>query len=106
MANPYLDKISTGDCLEDSTEITKALAALDAIYAAEPFLGLFKAEVRCLADGWIAVHESAYHRPEIIRGRRWERTFGCAEDAIAALRALIEKWRGEIEAENAREAGL
>ena len=100
---PNLDVIAKDECLADSTLIPKALAELNAIYAAAPFLGRLDAEVRATANGWIAYHGAGGgFRREKVSGRHGE--FATAEDAIAALRALIEKWRAEIEAELVKES--
>lgn len=100
---PNLDIIAGDECLVDSSQITKALGELDAIYAEAPFLGRLGAEVRATASGWIAYHSArGRFSHEEITGPRG--SFYTAEDAIAALRALIEKWRVKIEAEIMRES--
>lgn len=99
---PNLDIIAGDECLVDSSQITKALDELDAIYAEAPFLGHLDAEVRATASGWIAYHSAGGRfRHEEITGPRG--SFYTAEDAIAALHALIERWRAEIEAQIAQE---
>ena len=96
----YLDIIAADGMLEDSTRIPKALAELDAIYAAEPFLGRLDARLIGTVNGWVAHYNSGV--TTLLLGRHGNH-FRSAEDAIAALRALIEKWRAEIDAENAKD---
>lgn len=91
-STPYLDIVARDTCLEDSSLISKALDELDAIYAAAPFLGRLEATLTVTSSGWVAHYNNGYRAPTALHGR-YGNPFSTAEDAIAALRALIEKWR-------------
>ena len=99
-ATPMLDNIAAEGCLDDSTEIRRAVEELNERYAAgagaSP-LGL-DISLRCTAQGWAIFYDAGNSGVLTPRGRA---AFSMAEDAIHALREKVDGWIVRAEGEDA-----
>lgn len=104
MNTPMLDIIAADGTLSDNSEVAKALDELDALAAAEPINGRgFDAAIACTRDGWLASHGDGDFRRRTELRAPYGRSFTMAEDAIAALKAMLDQWRDRALAEIAAE---
>jgi len=79
-ASTELDRILAGECLDDSTELARALE--QAIPAAEEWLGSDIA-LELTGRGWVARYRCGSYRHTLTGP--WRTPFSSAEDAIQAL---------------------
>ena len=100
---PMLDKIASGDPLNESGEISAALRELETRHntALHSSRGI-KAELQCTIDGWVIFYDEGYSRPTELRAGRAR--YAYPEDAIGALHKKVEEWITQAEHEAKEEA--